>query len=85
MATKTKARKKPTEDLNLNNTVNRQFDAAVHHLKLPPGLQQQIKVCNNVYYMQFPIKLGKQYVNINAYLARFQARPAVQRGIAIFG
>ncbi len=49
------------EDLNLMNIVNRQFDKAAQHLSYPPGLLEQIKVCNNVYYVQFPVKFGKEY------------------------
>lgn len=72
MAKKTSVRSRktaPPEDLNLNHIVNQQFSDAASHLKLPPGLLEQIRVCNNVYYMQFPIKLGKRYVNINAWRA----------------
>jgi glutamate dehydrogenase (NAD(P)+) len=49
------------EDLNLMNIVNRQFDKAAQHLSYPPGLLEQIKACNNVYYVQFPVKFGNEY------------------------
>lgn len=49
------------EDLNLMNIVNRQFDKAAAHLNYPPGLLEEIKVCNNVYFVQFPVKFGKEY------------------------
>ncbi|NIM01918.1 MAG: Glu/Leu/Phe/Val dehydrogenase [Acidobacteria bacterium] len=61
------ARKK--EDLNLNNIVNTQFDAAARHIKLQDGLLEQIKACSNVYYMQFPVKFGKKYQMIQAWRA----------------
>ncbi len=64
-----KSRKRPVEDLNLNNIVSDQFDRAAAHLKLPKGLLQQIKTCNNVYYMQFPVKFGKRYEIIEAWRA----------------
>ena len=67
--TRTRTVRRLEEDLNLNHIVNAQFDNAAQHLKLQDGLLSQIKSCNNVYYMQFPIKLGKQYVNINAWRA----------------
>ncbi len=57
------------EDLNLNHIVNTQFDAAARHIKLPAGLLEQIKACNNVYYMQFPVKFGKNYQMIQAWRA----------------
>jgi NAD(P)-dependent dehydrogenase (short-subunit alcohol dehydrogenase family) len=61
--------KKAPEDLNLNNIVNRQFDKAAKHVRLPPGLLHQIKVCNNVYYMQFPVKIDDKYVIFEAWRA----------------
>jgi glutamate dehydrogenase (NAD(P)+) len=64
----TRAKSAP-EDLNLNNIVERQFDKAAKHVKLPPGLLHQIKVCNNVYYMQFPVKIDDRYVIFEAWRA----------------
>ncbi len=68
-----KPRKRSTrsvvEDLNLNHIVDLQFDNAAKHLKYPEGLLKQIKVCNNVYYMQFPVKSGKKYVVYHAWRA----------------
>ncbi len=37
--------------------VNRMFDKAAAYTKYPEGLLEQIKVCNNVYRMDFPLKL----------------------------
>ncbi|ANM30806.1 glutamate dehydrogenase [Acidobacteria bacterium Mor1] len=54
-------RKTPAEDLNLNNIVSAQFDAAAQHVKVPKGLLAQIKACNNVYQVRFPVKIGKNY------------------------
>jgi glutamate dehydrogenase (NAD(P)+) len=62
-------RSKAPEDLNLNNIVERQFDKAAKHVKLPSGLLHQIKVCNNVYYMQFPVKIDDRYVIFEAWRA----------------
>jgi glutamate dehydrogenase (NAD(P)+) len=68
--TKAPARKKKfVEDLNLNNIVNTQFDKAARCLKMPPGLLDQIKCCNNVYFMQFPVKFGNKYQMIKAWRA----------------
>ncbi len=66
MATRTKT---APEDLNLNNIVSRQFEKAAAHVKLPAGLLQQIKLCNNVYYMQFPVKIEDRYVIFEAWRA----------------
>ncbi len=69
MAKNTVSRSKPKEDLNLNNIVSSQFDAAARHLKLPGGLLTQIKACNNVYFMQFPVKIQGKYVMFKAWRA----------------
>lgn len=49
------------EDLNLWNIVSRQFDKAAATMNLPEGLLRQIKVCNAVYYVQFPVRFGDRY------------------------
>jgi glutamate dehydrogenase (NAD(P)+) len=49
------------EDLNLWNTVAREFDKAAANLGVPAGLLQQIKACNAVYYVQFPVRIGDRY------------------------
>jgi glutamate dehydrogenase (NAD(P)+) len=49
------------EDLNLWNIVCREFDKAASRLGVPEGLLQQIKVCNAVYYVQFPVRIGDHY------------------------
>lgn len=36
--------------------VNRYFDKAATHLDYPPGLLDQIKACNSIYHMTFPLK-----------------------------
>lgn len=37
-------------------TVNRNFDEAAGFLSYPPGLLEQIKVCNSVYSFSFPVR-----------------------------
>ena len=48
-------------------SVNRNFDKAAAHTGLPKGLLDQIKVCNAVYQMRFPVKIGNEYQVIEAY------------------
>jgi len=36
--------------------VNRNFDKAAAYTKHPPGVLEQIKICNSVYHMTFPLK-----------------------------
>ena len=48
-------------------SVQRNFDKAAVHTGLPKGLTDQIKVCNAVYQMRFPVKIGNGYEVIEAY------------------
>ncbi|MDF1698165.1 MAG: Glu/Leu/Phe/Val dehydrogenase [Saprospiraceae bacterium] len=48
-------------------SVQRNFDKAAVHTGLPKGLTDQIKVCNAVYQMKFPVKIGNGYEVIEAY------------------
>ena len=71
-------RPKPDEDLNLNHIVETQFEKAAGHLKLPRGLLDQIKVCNNVYYVQFPVKFGKSYEIFKVVLFAERAKASLE-------
>jgi glutamate dehydrogenase (NAD(P)+) len=48
-------------------SVQRNFDRAAAHTSIHPGLLQQIKVCNAVYQMNFPVRIGDTYQVIEAY------------------
>ena len=48
-------------------SVQANFDRAAAHTDIHPGLLQQIKVCNAVYQMNFPVKIGDSYQVIEAY------------------
>lgn len=43
------------------------FDRAAKHSGLPAGLLAQIRECNAVYQMRFPVKIGNSYEVIEAY------------------
>jgi glutamate dehydrogenase (NAD(P)+) len=52
------------------DTVNQNFDAAASFLDYPPGLLDQIKVCNSVYKFRFPVRrVGGGYEVIEAWRA----------------
>lgn len=53
--------------LSFFESVNRNFDMAAAHTNIPAGLLEQIKVCNAVYEMNFPVKIDNQYQVIEAY------------------
>ncbi len=48
-------------------SVNKNFDKAASFTGLPKGLLDQIKACNAVYQMRFPVKIGNEYQVIEAY------------------
>ena len=64
-------KKKPSqrEDLNLNHIVSAQFDKAAKLLSIPEGLLQQIKACNAVYRIEFPVRFGEKYEIFHAWRA----------------
>ncbi len=43
------------------------FDRAAKFIDLPAGILDQIKYCNSVYRMKFPVKIGNEYQVIEAY------------------
>jgi hypothetical protein len=43
------------------NIVSRQFDKVAATMSCPEGLLQQIKACNAVYYVHFPVRIGDRY------------------------
>jgi len=47
--------------------VEKYFDHAGQYTKIPSGLLNQIKVCNSVYKMKFPVKVGNEYQVLEAY------------------
>jgi len=48
-------------------SVTRRFDKAAAFTNYPKGLLDQIKVCNSVYFMQFPVRLSKGIEVISAW------------------
>lgn len=49
------------------DSVCESFDKAAVHTKFPKGLLEQIKMCNAVYKMNFPVKVGNEYQVVEAY------------------
>ena len=48
-------------------SVQNYFDKAAPHTGLHQGLLEQIKACNAVYQIRFPVKIGNEYKVIEAY------------------
>ena len=53
--------------LSFFESVNRNFDRASQHTTIAKGLLEQIKACNAVYEMTFPVKIGNTYQVIEAF------------------
>jgi len=60
-------KKRVVQEPNFLESVSRNFDKAAPHTGLPQGLLSQIKVCNSVYQMNFPVKIGNEYQVIEAF------------------
>ena len=61
--------------------VNSYFDKAAAYLDLPPGLLGQIKACNSVYRVQFPIKRDDGSIEvINAWRAQHSVHRLPSKG-----
>lgn len=56
-----------SKHISFFESVNRNFDKASVHTSIPKGLLEQIKVCNAVYEMTFPVKIGNTYQVIEAF------------------
>jgi len=52
---------------NFYESVNRNFDSAAALTDIPKGLLEHIKVCNAVYQMKFPVRIGNSIKVIEAY------------------
>ncbi len=61
------AKAKINKQARFFESVNKNFDRAAILTTIPKGLLEQIKVCNSVYQMRFPVKIGNQYQVIEAY------------------
>lgn len=57
----------PKSNTSFYQSVQNYFDQAAEHTGLHPGLIEQIKSCNAVYRMKFPVKLNNGYEVIEAY------------------
>ena len=59
---------KPQAQRSFFQNVEYFFDKAAQHTKYPQGLLTQIKACNSIYQMSFPVRLGdNKYEVIEAY------------------
>lgn len=58
---------KQGNQISFYDSVSRNFDKAAPFTPLHKGLLAQIKVCNAVYHISFPAKIGGEYTVIEAY------------------
>lgn len=61
-------------------SVSDYFDKAARHLDLPAGLLEQIKVCNAVYQINFPVKIRGEVRVIEAYRVQHSHHRAPTKG-----
>ena len=71
-----------TKSHSFYETVQQNFDRAASLTEWPKGLLSQIRECNAVYQMRFPVKVGKSYEVIEAYRVQHsQHRQPTKGGI----
>ena len=56
-----------TSDYSFFDSVTKSFDKAAKFTKWDPGILEQIKACNSIYSMKFPVKIGDNIEVIEAY------------------
>ena len=62
-----KSPKVDLKELSFSQSVSYYFDKAAPHTNAPSGLLEQIKTCNSIYKMNFPVKFGNEIKVIEAY------------------
>lgn len=60
----------PKSQTSFYQSVQDYFDKAAQHTGLHQGLLNQIKACNAVYEVVFPVKIGNEYQTIHAFRAQ---------------
>jgi len=68
------------KEVSFLDSVNRYFDAAAPHTGLDAGLLAQIKICNSVYQVHFPVKIDGQVKVIEAYRAQHSHHRSPTKG-----
>lgn len=56
-----------SENYSFFDSVTRSFDKAARFTNWHPGILEQIKACNSIYSMRFPVKIGDNIEVIEAY------------------
>lgn len=56
-----------TNEASFFDDVLKYFDRAAKFIDVPEGILEQIKHCNSVYQIRFPVKIGNEYQVIEAY------------------
>lgn len=68
------------KNVSFLDSVNLYFDAAAPHTGLPLGMLKQIKICNSVYQIHFPVKIDGEVQVIEAYRAQHSHHRSPTKG-----
>jgi glutamate dehydrogenase (NAD(P)+) len=68
------------KNVSFLDSVNRYFDAAARFTDVPEGILKQIKVCNSVYQIYFPVKINGEVKVIEAYRAQHSHHRSPTKG-----
>ena len=69
-----------SKNVSFLDSVSRYFDAAAPHTGLDEGLLKQIKVCNGVYQIHFPVKINGEVKVLEAYRAQHSNHRSPTKG-----
>src|SRR5918994_5316598 len=61
-------------------SVEKSFDRAAKFTQWDPGILEQIKACNSVYQMRFPVRIGDRIEVIEAYRVQHSHHKAPCKG-----
>ncbi len=70
-----------TEEIKFFEQVNRNFDRAAY-LDHPPGLLEQVKTCNGVYHVIFPLERDGSMEIIHAWRAEHSHNQLPVKGVS---
>ena len=70
----------PKVHVSFYESVQNYFDKAAIHTGLPDGLLSQIRECNSIYRMHFPVKMGEDYEIIEAYRVQHSQHRSPTKG-----
>ena len=71
------------EEYSFFQGVERNFDKAAKYTRFESGILEQIKACNSVYRMKFPVRIGDNIEVIEAYRVQHSITSCHVRAVSV--